>query len=149
MKKEEKAKKLITIVKILVGRPYKYGAKMDEAPRVFDCSSFIKYTYAKIGIELPRSTIEQAEHGKRINNIKNLRAGDLIFLHGTKGHYNKKFPIGIGHVVMYLGNNKIIHATSKRIRNYPKIVEKGAVKIEPFGKILKRRDVVVIKRILL
>ena len=56
--------------------------------------------------------------------------------------------MGIGHVVMYFGDRKIIHASSKRIKNSPKIVEKGAVKIEPLSKILKRKDVVVIKRIL-
>ncbi len=146
--KDKKLEKLLEIAKKLIGRPYKYGARMDEAPRYFDCSGFIKYIYAGIGIELPRSTIEQAEYGKRINNIKNLRPGDLIFFHGTKGHYNKKFPMGIGHMAMVLDNNEIIHATSKRIKNSPKVVGKGAVKIEPLAKISKRKDIIVIKRIL-
>ncbi len=155
---KKKMEKLIATAKNLVGRPYKYGAKPSEAPHYFDCSSFIQYVYKLIGYNLPRSTIEQAGKGKKINNIKNIQPGDLIFLHGTKGHYNKKFPIGIGHVVMYFGDSKIIHASSKRIKNSPKIVEKGAVKIEPFSKILKRpafakasagkKDIVVIKRIL-
>ena len=144
---KEKSEKLTAMAKKLAGKPYKYGAKMDEAPRFFDCSSFIKYIYGKIGLDLPRSTIEQAEYGKKINN-KKIQAGDLIFLHGTRGHYNKKFPQGVGHVAMYLGNDKIIHASSKRIKNSPKIVEKGKVKIESLGKILKRKDMIVIKRIL-
>jgi cell wall-associated NlpC family hydrolase len=143
-----KSEKLAAIAKKLRGRPYKYGAKPSEAPRYFDCSSFIQYLYGQIGHKLPRSTIEQAEYGKKINNIKNIRAGDLIFLHGIKGHYNKKFPMGIGHVVMVLDKNKVIHASSRRIKNSPKIVEKGKVKIEPFTKILKRKDIIVIKRIL-
>jgi cell wall-associated NlpC family hydrolase len=152
-----KTEKLLSVAKKLIGRPYKYGAKMNEAPKFFDCSSFIKYIYGKIDIELPRSTIEQAERGKKIN-LKNIRAGDLIFFHGTRGHYNKKFPQGIGHVAMVLDNNKIIHATSKRIQTSPKIIEIGGVKIEPLTKIFspkanppqaeKRKDIIAIKRIL-
>jgi len=132
----------------LIGRPYKYGAKMEEAPRFFDCSGFIKYIFKQIGYELPRSTIEQAEYGKEVKDKKSLKPGDLIFLHGEKGHYNKKFPQGIGHVVMYLGDNKIIHAASKRIQTKPKIIEKGGIKIEPAVKILKRKDIIAIKIIL-
>ncbi|PIZ56319.1 MAG: hypothetical protein COY22_01665 [Candidatus Tagabacteria bacterium CG_4_10_14_0_2_um_filter_40_13] len=146
--KRKRTEKLIVIAKGLAGRPYKYGSKPSEAPRYFDCSSFIQYLYKQIGITLPRCAIEQARCGRLVKNKKHLKAGDLIFLHGKSGHYNKKFPMGIGHVVMYLGNGKIIHATSKRIQNYPKIIEKGEVKREPASKILKRKDIVVIKRIL-
>lgn len=144
----KKKEKLTVIAKKLVGRPYKYGAKPSEAPHYFDCSSFIQYLYKEIGCNLPRSTIEQAEKGQIVKNLKNLQSGDLIFLHGTRGHYNKKFPMGIGHVAMYLNENQAIHAASKRIKNSPKIVEKGKVKIEPLTKILKRKDIIVIKRIL-
>ncbi len=144
----KKLAKLINTAKSLVGRPYKYGAKPSEAPRYFDCSCFIQYIYKVIGIKLPRSTIEQAVMGREIKNKNALIAGDLIFLHGTSGHYNKKFSMGIGHVVMYLGDKKVIHASSKRTASRPKIKEKGKVKIEPIGKILKRKDIIVIKRIL-
>ncbi len=145
---EKKLKKLTDTAKSLAGRPYKYGAKPSETPRYFDCSSFIQYIYKIIGIKLPRSTIEQAAIGREIKDRKNLLSGDLIFLHGTKGHYNKKFPMGIGHVVIYLGDKKVIHASSKRTASQPKIVETGKVKIEPLEKILKRKDIIVIKRIL-
>jgi len=140
--------KLIAIAKSLAGQPYKYGAKPSEAPRFFDCSNFIQYVFKKVGCDLPRSTILQAEKGQKVKNIKNIKPGDLIFLHGTSGHYNKKFPMGIGHVVMYLGDKKIIHASSKRTASRPKIIETGKVKIEPLGKILKKKDIIVIKRIL-
>jgi len=146
--RDGKIEKLIATAKSLAGRPYKYGAGLKEAPRCFDCSGFIQYVYKKIGVKLPRCTIEQAEYGRLVKNKKSLRLGDLIFLHGQNGHYNKKFPAGIGHVVMYLGNDRIIHASSKRIRTHPKIVEIGGVKIEPLAKILKRKDIIAIKRIL-
>ena len=140
--------KLIATAKSLAGRPYKYGAKPSEAPRYFDCSGFIQYIYNVIGIKLPRSAIEQAAIGREIKNRKTLLAGDLIFLHGKSGHYNKKFPMGVGHAVMYLGDKKVIHASSKRTTSRPKIMETGKVKIEPLEKILKRKDIIVIKRIL-
>ncbi len=144
----QQLERLIKTAKSLIGRPYKYGAKPSEAPRFFDCSGFIQYLYKQIGYDLPRSTIEQAGKGQVVKNIKNLQLGDLIFTHGERGHYNKKFPMGIGHVVMYLGNNKVIHASSKRIKSNPKIIEKGRVKIESLKKILKKKDIVVIKRFL-
>lgn len=146
--KSNQLEKLITAAKKLIGRSYKYGAKPEEAPHCFDCSGFVQYLYKEIGIKLPRCTIEQAEYGRPVKNKKYLEAGDLIFLRGEKGHYNKKFPMGIGHVVMYLGNGEVIHAASKRLKNSPKIIEKGKVKIEPATKILKRKDIIVIKRIL-
>ncbi len=144
----KKIEKLVATAKSLVGRLYKYGAKPSEAPHYFDCSGFIQYIYKIIGIKLPRSTIEQAEIGREVKNKKALLAGDLIFLHRTSGHYNKKFPMGIGHVAMYLDDKKIIHASSKRTASRPKIVEAGKVKIEPVSKILERKDIIVIKRIL-
>ena len=145
---DNQIEKLIKTAKSLAGRPYKYGAKPSEAPCFFDCSGFIQYLYKRIGYHLPRSTIEQAEKGTTIKNIKNLKIGDLIFTRGERGHYNKKFPMGIGHIVMYLGNNQAIHAASRRIKTNPKIIEKGEVKIQSLQKILKRKDVIVIKRIL-
>lgn len=123
---------------------------MKEAPDVFDCSGFIKYLYKQIDKEIPRSTIEQAEFaGEKIKNIKDIKPGDLIFFRGSRGHYNKAFPEGIGHVVMYLEDNKIIHAESKRVQHNPKIVEKGQVKIETIDKVKKRlKPIVTIKRLL-
>ncbi len=145
---KDKISKLIAVAKSLVAKPYKYGAKMDEAPAVFDCSGFIKYIYEKVGIELARSTIEQAEIGKTIKEIKKIKPGDLIFLHGERGHYNKKFPAGIGHVAMYLGDNKGIHAASKRTQTKPKIAEVGGVKIEKLKSIIRAKGpVIIIKRI--
>jgi len=146
----QEQEKLINLAKNLVGTPYKYGAKMSEAPEVFDCSGFIKYLYEQIGKEIPRSTIEQAEFsGEKIKNIEDIKPGDLIFFRGSRGHYNKTFPEGIGHVVMYLGDNKVIHAESKRIQENPKIVEKGNVRVETLQESIKKlRPIIAIKRII-
>ena len=88
------------------------------------------------GTNLAESTVK----GK----IKDLKTGDLLFFHGNRGYYNKKFPQGIGHVIMYLGDNHIIHA--KSIEKSGR--ETGRVITEPADKWLKRKDLIVIKRII-
>lgn len=124
--REAKVLRLTKIAKSLAGRPYKYGAKMEEAPRFFDCSLFIQYVFEQIGVKLPRSTILQAGKGKEVS-LGKMKAGDLMFLHGSRGFYNEEFPEGIGHVVLYIGDGQTIHAASKRMREKPKVVERGVV----------------------
>ena len=57
---DQQKKKLVSIAETVLGKPYHYGAKPEEAPETFDCSSFTQYLFKQIGIELPRSTILQA-----------------------------------------------------------------------------------------
>lgn len=136
MDKEERLKKYA--LKNL-GKPYKYGAKLYEAPQVFDCSSFTQYLYKRIGIDLPRTALEQAHLGKRVLPKKeNLKIGDLIFIKGSWGHYDPEFPQGIGHVAVYLGDGKIIHAKYEK--------KDGKVKLGSLDSILKRKDFIAIKR---
>jgi peptidoglycan endopeptidase LytE len=142
----EQQKKLIEIATKCVSAPYKYGATKQDIPNAFDCSLFIQYIYASVGIELPRSTIEQAEIGIVISDISQLEIGDLIFLHGTRGHYNAKFPQGIGHVVMFIGDGKVIHAGSRRTQEKP-IIEEGGVEIRDLNDVIqKTKPVVLITR---
>lgn len=117
---QEKRAKLIKIAKSLIGKPYKYGIKPEEAPDYFDCSTFTQYVYKKIGVKLPRSSILQATQGREIQLEDGewyLGVGDLLFFRGTKGHYDDSlFPasyVYIGHVALYIGDGKIIHANSK------------------------------------
>jgi len=145
---QKEIEKLIVFAKQFIDIPYKYGATKDDAPNFFDCSGFIQYVFEHFGYTIPRSTIDQAEAIKRtIKDIKKIIPGDLIFLHGEKGHYNKKFPQGIGHVVMFLGDNKIIHATSKRISQKP-IKEVGGVQIDNLNRRIKKDTIVIIKRLI-
>jgi len=58
--------KLVFFAKQNLGKPYKYGAKPSEAPKTFDCSSFVQYIYKKVGIALPRTALEQAHLGKKV-----------------------------------------------------------------------------------
>ncbi len=150
---EIKIQKLVALAKSLKGTPYKYGATMADAPKFFDCSLFIQYCFKDIGIELPRTAIEQAMVGKKIS-LQKIKEGDLVFMKGEIGRYNKYFPEGVGHVGIYIGSGKVVHAERKRISgkyediyNTKRIKEFGSVVIQPLDTFLKRKKpLIVIKR---
>ena len=112
------AEEVVTFAKQFVGKPYKYGASMDEAPDFFDCSSFVKYVFAHVGVELPRSSILQATDttGMEIPSITEAQPGDLFFMRSTKGYYDDEAfngrKLSIGHVGIYCGDNMFLHAKS-------------------------------------
>jgi len=157
-KKESKISKLIEIAESLEGRPYKYGAKMGRGasarpPKFFDCSLFTQYVFRQVGIKLPRTAIEQAMVGKKVAPAR-IKEGDLIFTKGELGRYNKMYLEGIGHVGIYIGGNKVIHAERKRIIGryediyHPeRIKEIGKVVVDDLNAFLKKKKpLIVIKR---
>jgi len=77
-----------------LGKPYRYGAL---GPSTFDCSGLTKFAYGAAGISLPHSAAAQYQAGRRINRNQ-LQPGDLIFWRG------------LGHVGLYIGNGKMVHA---------------------------------------
>ncbi|MDP3975062.1 MAG: NlpC/P60 family protein [Candidatus Jorgensenbacteria bacterium] len=111
--------KIVALARGLIGKPYKYGASLEEAPDLFDCSSLIQYLFHHIGIELGRSSILQASDNKGgditpSSDLANLEVGDLIFTRGTKGRYDDELfggrMISIGHVALFVGNGNIMHS---------------------------------------
>lgn len=66
------------------GDAYAYGA---AGPDRFDCSGLIRYSYARAGFDVPRTSRAQAGHTRRIAK-KDMRAGDLMFFHGSGGVYH-------------------------------------------------------------
>jgi len=146
MTKEQKQDILARFALKNLGQPYVYGARADEAPRRFDCSSFVQYLYKQIGIDLPRNSIDQAACGRRIRNLKKLEIGDLLFFTSKVGRYNRQFPMGVGHVAIYIGNNRGVHAKYKK---FPGGKDGGKVKLDSLDYFLRRRgDFVIAKRIL-
>jgi peptidoglycan DL-endopeptidase CwlO len=95
------AKRVVTYAKHFVGVPYVYGG---SSPHGFDCSGLTRYVYKHFGISLPRTTYSQIATGRRVAR-HHLRPGDLLFF-------------GSGHVGMYVGNGRFIHAphTGTRVR---------------------------------
>ncbi len=128
-----------------LGKPYVYGARWQAAPREFDCSSFAQYLYRHAGIVLPRVSIDQAAEGRRVQPRKGaLKVGDLIFIKGKTGRYDRRFPQGIGHVIVVTGPDEVIHAKYKRVRGK----HGGLVIRQTLARILRRKDITVIKRYL-
>jgi cell wall-associated NlpC family hydrolase len=116
---ESQKNELLKIAKSLVGKSYKYGAKQEEAPELFDCSSFVQYVFGKIGITIPRNSLMQAadQKGEAVtikSDLSNLEIGDLLFSRGIIGRYEDDLfpnrPVYIGHVALYVGNGEVINA---------------------------------------
>lgn len=82
------------------GTPYVYGGTSRGG---FDCSGFVGYVFAKNGVKLPRTSLEQSSRGTAVSR-GNLQSGDLVFFR-TRGSR-------VSHVGIYIGNNKFIHASS-------------------------------------
>ncbi|EGT4837430.1 NlpC/P60 family protein [Clostridioides difficile] len=95
-----KADKLISVAKSKLGCNYVYGA---TGPNTFDCSGFTQWCYKQIGIKIPRTASAQSKAGKAVDlkDRSKWKAGDLLCRIGG-GSSN--------HVVMYIGNNQIIHS---------------------------------------
>lgn len=146
MKKKELIRDAVaSAARRLLGRPYFYGAKPEEAPKRFDCSSFVQYVFKKASdINLPRTAIEQAEKGRKLARSSVLLPGDLIFIRGRVGRYNRKFPKGIGHVVLVTGKDEVVHAKFRKVRGK----DGGAVVRQRLSSVLKRTDITVIKRVI-
>jgi cell wall-associated NlpC family hydrolase len=79
-----------------LGKPYVWGA---AGPRTFDCSGLTKFVYAAAGIALPHNAAAQYASIKHIP-LKSIRPGDLVF-----SGYG-----GVGHVGIYIGGGRMIHA---------------------------------------
>jgi len=83
-----------------LGVPYKFSAEAGRTDQ-FDCSSFTQYVFKKNGIDLPRSSREQATVGTRVAK-SDLRAGDLVF--SDTNHDGV-----INHVSIYMGDGRLLH----------------------------------------
>jgi len=79
----------------LVGVPYRWGG--DSPLTGFDCSGFVRFVYAHFGLNLPHSSYADFGLGVSVSR-QSLRPGDLVFFDG------------VGHVGMYVGNGRFIHA---------------------------------------
>lgn len=89
-----------------IGKPYVYG---DTGKKGYDCSGLTYSAFLEIGIKLPRSSSTQASTGVPIKK-EDLITGDLLFFN-TSGK-------GISHVGLYIGEGKMIHAStgSKKVK---------------------------------
>lgn len=81
--------------------PYVYGG---ASPKGFDCSGLCYYVYQQYGYSLSRGATSMWNNNGTYVEKKDLQPGDLVFF--------KDSTSPIGHVGMYIGDNKFIHAAS-------------------------------------
>jgi len=94
---------VLATAKRYLGARYLYGG---EDPRSgFDCSGFVQYVFGRNGVDLPRTSREQATAGKAVPlDVGSLLPGDLLLFAST-GH-------GVNHVAIYVGDNRILHSSA-------------------------------------
>lgn len=80
-----------------VGKPYRANA---AGPGSYDCSGLVSVAYRKAGVKLPHSSHAIARKGKKVRRA-DLRPGDVVMPQS-------------GHVGIYVGNGKIVHAATPR-----------------------------------
>lgn len=84
-----------------VGNPYVWGGT--SLTNGADCSGFTMSVYAHFGYGLPHSSAAQSGSGRPVS-LGALQPGDLVFYrHGGS----------IGHVAMYIGGGRVVHAQCK------------------------------------
>ncbi|MBO9604732.1 MAG: C40 family peptidase [Paenibacillaceae bacterium] len=100
---------LIDYAKRYLGVKYEFGAAPYSESGAFDCSSFTGHVFDKFGVDLPRTAREQATKGQSVSK-SSLRVGDLVFFN-IPGRFRNNHTVG--HVGIYLGDQKMIDADTK------------------------------------
>ncbi len=155
-----------------LGKPYRYGARPSEAPRVFDCSSFVQYLYQRIGVKLPRTSIEQARCGKVVLSYPIKLSSSESALGGRVERPSRRSSLRserskrVGVADLLSGDLLFFTGSEGRYdEGFPQGIghvvmyaghgmvvhasfQKGKVVQEPASPWLRRHDLVVIKRIL-
>ena len=91
------------------GKPYVLGA---EGPDSFDCSGLVYYALRSAGVKIGRYSARnyaKVDEWETIYGKANLAPGDLLF-YKSSGTSDTT----ITHVAIWLGSNKLVHASSSR-----------------------------------
>jgi cell wall-associated NlpC family hydrolase len=87
--------RMVDYARKFVGTRYVWGGSTPSSG--FDCSGFVRYVYGHFGISLAHSSFSDFVRGQRVGRWA-MRPGDLVFFDGA------------GHVGMYVGHGRFIHA---------------------------------------
>lgn len=85
------------------GKPYEWGA---AGPDAYDCSGLTLWAYDKAGIALPHSSRMQYQMGDAVD-YGQWQPGDLLFWGSD--------PASIHHVGLYVGEGKMVHASTEGV----------------------------------
>jgi NlpC/P60 family protein len=87
--------RMVDFARRFVGTRYSWGG---ASPRTgFDCSGFVRFVYGHFGISLDHSSFADLWRGRHVGRWA-MKPGDLVFFDGG------------GHVGMYVGHGRFIHA---------------------------------------
>ena len=86
---------IVDAAKKYIGVPYVFGG---EDATGMDCSGLVQRVLADLGIDAPRVVSTQQNLGVAVSSLADAQPGDLIVTHNAD------------HIVIYAGNNQIIHA---------------------------------------
>jgi cell wall-associated NlpC family hydrolase len=115
------AERAVRLARSQLGAPYVWGG---ASPSGFDCSGLVSWVYGRLGITLPHNAAALYGVGRPVP-LSAMRPGDLVFFSG------------LGHVGLYVGNGRMIHApqTGRSVevealdeRSYPPV---GARRVTP------------------
>ena len=104
VKNSNSGEKIVNFAKKYLG--YKYVSGGTTPKGGFDCSGFTYYVYNSCGYSLSRLCSVQAKSGTAVSR-QELQLGDLIF-------FNNGGNGTIGHVGIYIGEGRFIHAANSR-----------------------------------
>lgn len=92
-----------------IGTPYSWGGGKPTGPSTgvdsganivgFDCSGFTQYSFAGVGVLIPKYSGDQYDTGRKVP-ISQAKRGDLLFWG----------PGGTQHVAIYLGGDKMLES---------------------------------------
>lgn len=134
-----------------VGKPYVWGASFKtHGDMAFDCSYLTDYLYSLIGRFIGHTALAQFESGRAVN-VDELQPGDLLFLKGKieksatdhyfendgRGNHKKiKLPENkeVGHVGIYIGGGRVVHAShysyDNKTKKWSKLTQAKAKVVE-------------------